>query len=117
MKLETITLNVGLNRNNGTEAVTRAEALQVLHNLFDADKQGFARGHRVAASDTEDTLVIAYEANIEILEPFLHAACSWLNQDCIAVQFQDGTGKLVGPAPENFGWVFDPAQFLPLEAV
>lgn len=111
---ENIVLNIGLLQNDAATPLDLDNVWPIIEALFHGPDGG-ANRYRIAPSETEDTLVVEVEADRRNLVPHLLAACDWLKQDCIAVQFQDGTGDLVGPSVEGWGWVFDPAQFLPLD--
>lgn len=68
--------------------------------------------HRVAQSATEPTL-IALVLPPEDWHDSLYILSCHTRQDCIAVQFPDGSGLLVGPGTRIWG-TFDPVLFLPL---
>jgi hypothetical protein len=67
--------------------------------------------HRVAQSATEST-VCALALPPEGWHDALYVASVELRQDCIAAQFPDGSGLLVGPGTRIWG-EYNPAYFLP----
>lgn len=109
-----VLLNIGLLTNDTKQELPLSLVWPIIEALFHTPDGGSNR-YRIAPSETEETLVVEVDAVICELQRKLTLACFWLHQDCIAVQLPDGSGELVGPAPENFGWVFDPKQFLPLD--
>jgi hypothetical protein len=68
--------------------------------------------HRVAQSTTEPTLVALVLPPEDWHDSLYVLSCS-TRQDCIAVQYPDGSGLLVGPGSRIWG-VFNPDFFLPL---
>lgn len=100
-------VNVGLARNDGGS--------ESMHNVYWVlETCGFEiEGAHVARSGTEDTYVaeIAFYGERKTLEARLWAAAFDLHQDCIALRYESGEGKLIGPNAAAWG-AFDSSLFL-----
>lgn len=99
-----ISINVGLATTTGD-----LSPVTVLSTLASA---GFLLlRHRVAQSASESTVCALFLAP-EGWHDALYVASVDLRQDCIACQFPDGSGWLVGPGTRIWG-EFNPDYFLP----
>lgn len=101
--MRTITINIGLETNDGSPNITPDQAIAALRA-----RGGFPKGTRLAQSATEPTLVV------ELCHPLpseaLFALSVDLLQDCIA--YHDGfDGTLHGPLADTWG-PFTPAYFI-----
>jgi hypothetical protein len=104
--MTTLTLNIGLNTNDGTPA---HESITVLQYL--TDNGFFVRNSETRESNTEQTLVVYCDT---VHASRIYAASIALKQDCIAVSPDGGiTGALIGPRADKWGWTFLPVFFLP----
>jgi hypothetical protein len=103
--MTTITLNIGLETNDGTPAHEPIAVLQWLtENGF------FARASRTQESATEYTLIVIVDP---VPASVIYAASIALKQDCIAVSPDNGiTGALIGPKSDAWGWTFNPEYFI-----
>ncbi len=100
--MKTITLNIGLNTNDGGK-VPLHFAFVALSNRFEVIDS------RVDTSGEENTIVcLAYVDKDYVTK--LHELCDILKQDCIAV-WDDKTGELIGPNAVKWGQ-FNPEFFV-----
>jgi hypothetical protein len=103
--VKTLTLNIGLDRNDGGN-VPLHFALITIANRFDI------LDLKLAQSETERTIV----CRVSILDygskwtDKLHEICDLLDQDCIAV-FDGKQGELIGPNAAKWGQ-FNPEFFI-----
>lgn len=100
--MKTITLNIGLDTNDG-ETVPLHFAFLTLCNRFEIYHS------RVDTSGTEETIVAIVEDEGKTCE-LLHEICQLLKQDCIAV-FDGENGELIGPNAAKWGQ-FNPEFFV-----
>jgi hypothetical protein len=103
--MTTITLNIGLNTNDGATLAlsTVAGELAELTNDFAIV--------RVEQSATEQTAIV--QATGLTARSVYHLSVV-LRQNCIAVSPDGGkTGSLIGPRADAWGWSFDPKFFIP----
>ena len=103
--MTTITLNIGLETNDGA-TLTRATIAGELAQLTD-DFQIVG----IEQSATEQTAIV--QATGLTAQSVYHLSVV-LRQDCIAVSTDNGqTGALIGPKSDAWGWVFNPEYFIP----
>lgn len=102
----TVTINLGLARNDGEPDNTIAEALIAVSGGVE-----YVTAISTAKSETEKTLVVQFDFS-SLSEAYLYNLCEKLAQDCIAVR-NDATheGTLVGPNAAKWG-AFNPKYFL-----
>ncbi len=108
--MKTATLNIGLARSSNGILIEDDIALECVENFF-----ALVSLPRFDQSATERTLIcqidLEYAGNN--FELNLFDMCEELDQDCIAVKFDDGTGKLIGPRADSWG-EFNPDYFINL---
>ncbi len=105
--MKTITLNIGLNTNDG-ETVPLHFAFLTLCSRFEIYHS------RVDTSGEEDCIVAIVENEGNRTSDLLHEICQLLKQDCIAV-FDGENGELIGPNAAKWGQ-FREEFFVPFDA-
>ena len=100
--MKTLTLNIGLDRNDGGKNKLHRTILVVSNrfNIIDS---------KLAQSATEETLVLLVEFTPHFVE-LLHEICGLLKQDCIACVYPNGA-ELIGPNAQKWG-KFNPDFFI-----
>lgn len=109
------TLNIGLYVAETGKIINPIQAIAALNVAGLTVTDGYlAVAHHEHGE--EQTLVVQIGSEItrrETLLDTLYIISGLLLQDCIAVQFPDGTGELVGPKAQEWG-SFNDKYFLPL---
>ena len=100
-----IELNIGLyvNGKDDGKTIERASEAVRLVNLHSLDLQA-----RLAPSVTEPTLVLKCDLLGALA---LDIIAERLEQDCIAIRYENGKGELIGPKAEAWG-EFNPEYFI-----
>jgi hypothetical protein len=108
--MKTITLNIGLNTNDGGKVPLHL-AFVALSNRFEVIDS------RVDTSGAEETLVavVEFDENSTLTVDKIHELCNLLQQDCIACVINGENGELIGPNAAKWG-KFDASQFVEFDA-
>jgi len=103
--MKTLTLNIGLDTNDGSPAIKLHWAYLLLNNRFEVIDSRVD----VSPNGGETTIVVVVEKHPDFVEK-LHDLCHVANQDCIAIH--DGeNGELIGPNAAKWG-KFNPEFFV-----
>lgn len=107
-------VNIGLHIEETGRDINPIQAISALNVSGITIHDGYiATAQHERGEEQTLVLLIGFEGNQETLSETLYIVSGLLQQDCIAIQWQDGTGTLVGPKAAEWG-SFDSKYFLTL---
>lgn len=109
-----VTINFGLNSNVTGQQITLAQKARIHRLLQVATHCDQPYRMHYAQSATEPTAVVFIEDVSMMrgwLEQALYNLCEAIEQDCIALQYSTGEGKLIGSKADSWG-EFNPEYFI-----